>query len=89
MLYFSTNECNVCKVLKPKLKEYLSENFPEIKFAYININESKELASQRSIFTVPTILFLLEGKEIIRKARHINFGELHDELDRVYKIIFE
>lgn len=88
-LYFSTDECNVCKVLKPKLKDFLAENFSNISFAYINVNNSKECASQRSIFTVPTILFILEGKELIRKARHINFTELYDELSRIYRIIFD
>jgi len=88
-LYFSTDDCNVCKVLKPKLKEFLVTNFPQISFAYININNSKESASQRTIFTVPTILFIYEGKELIRKARHINFKELHDELSRFYEMIFE
>jgi len=88
-LYFSTDECNVCKVLKPKLKEFLVTNFPKVSFAYINVNNSKETASQRTIFTVPTILFLYEGKELIRKARHINFTELHDELSRFYEIIFK
>lgn len=86
VLYFSTPECNVCKVLKPKLIEFLEENFPKFKFAYVDLSIAKESAAQRNIFTVPTILFIYEEKEIMRKARHINFAELYDELSRFYSM---
>ncbi len=89
VIYFSTPECNVCKVLKPKLQELLNEDFPEMKFGYVNCNEVKGLAAQKSIFTVPTILFYLEGKEFIRKSRNINLSELYRELDRPYSMLFQ
>ncbi len=87
--YFSTPECNVCKVLKPKLKNYLNEKFPELKFAYIDVSVAKELAAQNSIFAVPTILFYFEGREFLRKSRNINFFELDNELTRLYTLIFD
>ena len=88
VIYFSTPTCNVCKVLKPKLKELLASDFPEMKFAYINSDEAKELAAQNNVFTVPTILFLFEGKVFIRKSRIINLNELVDELKRPYHLLF-
>ncbi|MEW6196694.1 MAG: thioredoxin family protein [Bacteroidota bacterium] len=87
VVYLSTPDCNVCKVLKPKLIEFLSENFPLIKFGYVNIDESKETAAQNSVFTVPTILFFVEGKEYIRKARFLNLDELKTELERIYNLL--
>lgn len=57
VLYFSTPECNVCKILKPKLLEILDEEFPELKFGYVDYNNARELAAQNQIFAVPTILF--------------------------------
>ena len=86
-IYFSTPDCNVCKVLKPKLIELLTQNFPHINFAYVNCEEAKELAAQQSIFSVPTILFFFEGKAYIRKARFVNLGELKSELGRIYSMI--
>jgi len=88
VIYFSTPTCNVCKVLKPKLKELLVSEFPEMKFAYINSEEAKELAAQNNVFTVPAILFLFEGKEFIRKSRNINLNNLADELKRPYRLLF-
>lgn len=82
-VYFSTPDCNVCKVLKPKLIELLDQNFPLINFAYVDCGEAKELAAQNSVFSVPTILFFFEGKEYIRKARFVNFDELQSELEKI------
>jgi thioredoxin len=89
VVYFSTPDCNVCKVLKPKLKELLAEKFPEMKFAYVNCETAKELAAQQSIFSVPTILFFIDGKEFFRKSRNVNLNELSMELERPYSLFFE
>ncbi len=89
VIYFSTPDCSVCKVLKPKLFGFLDENFPKIEKAYVDLGEAKELGGQQRIFTVPTILFYFDGKEFIRKSRNINLVELKDELERIYKLMFD
>lgn len=88
IVYFSTPTCNVCKVLKPKLLEMIGEEFPLLKFAYVDCEKSKELAAQNRIFAVPTILFFLDGKEMFRKSRNIGLSEIHDEITRPYSIFF-
>ena len=88
-IYYSTPECNVCKVLKPKFKEMLSDKFPKISFAYVDVSDAKELAAQNSVFTVPTIVFFFDGKESLRKSRNINLIELKKELERPYSFLFE
>lgn len=85
--YMSTPDCNVCKVLKPKLMEFLADTFPKIKFIYVNIAIAKELTAQKNIFTVPTILFYFGGKEYLRKSRFVNLDELEDELLRYYRLL--
>jgi len=87
-IYFSHDECNVCKVLKPKLVEFLDENFPEIKPAYVDVHRFKEISAQNSIFAVPTVIFYLEGKEFTRKSRNLSFSELFEEISRPYDMIF-
>jgi len=85
--YMSTPDCNVCKVLRPKLIEFLEDKFSKINFVNVNIALAKELAAQKNVFTVPTILFYFEGMEYIRKARFINFDELESELLRYYSML--
>ena len=86
--YLSTPECNVCKVLKPKVIEMIESDFPEMKFCYVDLNESKEISGQLSVFSVPTILVYFEGKETIRASRNIHLDELREQIDRYYKMIF-
>ncbi len=86
--YFSTPDCNVCKILKPKLIDLLNSDFPEFKFFYIDCEKAEKLAAQKNIFAVPTILFYFEGKEFIRKSRNINLSELSAEISRPYSMLF-
>lgn len=87
-LYLSTEYCNVCKVLKPKVIEFLTEEFPSIKFEYIDIEKNKEIAGKLSVFAVPTMIFFFEGKEAFRKSRNFSITELYDNLERPYSMLF-
>jgi thioredoxin-like negative regulator of GroEL len=89
LVYFSTPDCNVCKVLRPKVKQLLSDHFPNMKFNYINIYEIPELSGQFSVFTVPTIVVYFDGKEIIRKSRNFGISELQSEIQRPYSLYFD
>ncbi|MEO8233584.1 MAG: thioredoxin family protein [Ignavibacteriota bacterium] len=86
--YLSTPECNVCKVLKPKVFEMIENDFPEINFCYVDLNEAKEISGQLSVFSVPTILVYFRGKETIRVSRNLHLEELCEQIKRYYKIVF-
>lgn len=88
LFYFSHEQCNVCRVLKPKIQELFASSFPKIGLFYCDTKKSPELAAQNSIFTVPTILIYFAGKESIRKSRNIGIEELKKELERPYSLIF-
>jgi len=89
LAYFSNDNCNVCKVLKPKIIELLNENFPLILFYYCNIDNNPEFSAQNSVFAIPTIIVFLDGKEIYRFGRFLDINELKIKLDRVYNLITE
>jgi thioredoxin-like negative regulator of GroEL len=86
--YLSTPECNVCKVLKPKVIDMLENDFPGIIFCYVDLSIAKEISGQLSVFSVPTILVYFEGNETIRTSRNVHIEELHKQIDRYYKMIF-
>jgi thioredoxin-like negative regulator of GroEL len=88
LAYFSTEACNVCKVLKPKVAELFHAEFPKIKLAYIKSDKLPEVAAQNQVFSAPTILVFFEGRESIRKSRNIGIGELQREIERPYEMIF-
>lgn len=87
MLYFSGNDCGVCEALKPKIKDAFASNFPKIEQVFIQANEYKEISSHFGVFSVPTILVFLEGKEFARKSRNISVPGFIQELNRPYQIM--
>ncbi|KAK9458062.1 PITH domain-containing protein [Dipodascopsis uninucleata] len=71
---FNATWCGPCKVIAPHF-EKLPGQFPGVKFASIDIDSAREIATQYSITAVPTFLFLAKGKEIAR-VRGANLQEL-------------
>jgi thioredoxin-like negative regulator of GroEL len=88
LTYFSTDACNVCKVLKPKVAELIQSEFPKIKLAYIKSDKLPEVAAQNQVFAAPTILVFFEGREYIRRSRNIGVGEMQNEIERPYAMMF-
>ena len=86
--YLSTPDCNVCKVLKPKVIEMVEKDFPAMNLCYVDLNEAKEISGQLSVFSVPTILVYFESKETIRVSRNVHLEELREQIERYYRMIF-
>ena len=89
LLYFSSDSCSVCKVLKPKVAELLKEKFPRMLSYYVNIEKSPVISGQFRIFTIPTILIFFEGKEQVRYSRNIGLHQLEASISRPYSLVFE
>lgn len=71
---FSSNEkCNVCTTLKDKVNA-IGKKY-NIKVFNVNIDNFKEASGRYNIFTVPTTLFYIEGKEILREGRYTSLIE--------------
>jgi thioredoxin 1 len=87
MLYFTSEGCNVCGGLLPKIEEMLLK-FPKIEMRKIAVDKFTEAAGQYSIFTLPGILVYIEGKEIIREARFISVEILETTIDRYYELLY-
>jgi len=86
--YFTSTGCNVCKELLPKVEEMLKE-FPEIEGVKSEANIDKRIVGEYSIFTVPTIVLFIEGKEVFRYARNVSIQELSDKIKRYYEMFYK
>jgi len=80
--YFSHDECNVCKILKPQVKE-ITDGFDQADFLYMNTKESMEIAGQYMVFAVPTIILFFDGREAKRYSRHISLHDFKSFLERM------
>lgn len=87
MLYFSAPTCNVCHALKPKLTEAILNDFPTFVIESIDISETPEIASHFTVFTIPTVLIFFQGREFLRKSRHMSVGEVVEDIRRPYSLM--
>ena len=87
-VYFSGPDCHVCAALRPKLFELLRSRFPKLAVAEVDCAASQALAAQQTVFTIPTLIVYVEGKELQRKARAFSLAELASELERPYVMLF-
>jgi len=87
MLYFSAPTCNVCHALKPKLLEAINSNFKEFEIVSIDVSIQQDIAANFSVFAIPTVLIFLDGREFLRKSRHMSIDEVIREIRRPYEIM--
>ena len=78
ILYFSSRDCNVCHAVFPKLMDIVNDH--PIKVVKINIDEHVEIAGQLLVFTVPTILMMDDGREILRESRFVDLQKVERTL---------
>ena len=87
MLYFSAPSCNVCHALKPKLIDAIENNFDQFRIISIDISETPEISSHYGVFAIPTVLVFLDGREFLRKSRHMSVSEVVETIRRPYGIM--
>jgi thioredoxin-like negative regulator of GroEL len=87
MIYFSAPSCNVCHALKPKLFEAMDKNFEKFKIVSVDVSLSQDVSAHFGVFAIPTVLVFLDGKEFLRKSRHMSVDMVIKEIQRPYEIM--
>jgi len=62
---FGASWCAPCKSLEPKI-EKMEEEFPNIKFYSVNVEDDPGMAKKYQIRSLPTVILLMDGKEVNR-----------------------
>jgi thioredoxin-like negative regulator of GroEL len=87
LLYFSGENCNVCHALRPKFKELFNSKFGQIKQIYLDAHDNPQISAHYRVFTVPTMLVFLDGREFVREGRSVSMYKLEENLQRPYSIM--
>lgn len=58
--------CGPCRKLGPVIEEIAKDYEGKVKFAKVNVEESKEIAKKYSISGIPCLLVFSEGKPVER-----------------------
>ncbi|MHC5217793.1 thioredoxin family protein [Enterococcus sp. LJL128] len=82
-LYVSQQNCSVCHSVLPKLKQLLAQ-YPDIQLGEVDGEEVKAVSAEYQIFSAPTLLLFIDGKEFIREGRFVQFQKLGFDIERLY-----
>jgi thioredoxin 1 len=60
---FYAEWCGPCKIMGPIIDE-LTDEIKNVKFVKVNVDESPDLSSEYSVFSIPTFVLFKEGKMV-------------------------
>ena len=89
LLYFSGENCSVCHALRPKFKEVFDKEFPQLKQIYIDAHDNAEISAHFQVFSVPTMIVFMDGREFAREGRTVSMYQLTEKLKRPYTMMTE
>ena len=81
-VYIGQKNCSVCHSLKPQVETILRE-YSDIVLLELDALETPMVAEAFQVLTVPVLLFFIDGKEYLRKARIVNTQELKAAIDKI------
>jgi len=81
---FFSPGCSVCAAIEPKLEE-VEKAFASWRFFKINTVENPAVASEHSVFTVPTIIVQVDGREQKRWSKYFSIDEVGEYLQEIDK----
>ena len=81
MIDFSAVWCGPCQILAPVMEKLAEQYDGKAIVAKVDVDEQRELAIQYRVMSVPTVIFLKDGKEVDRKIGVREPAEYTERLD--------
>lgn len=81
LVFIKMANCGVCDVVFEKTEKLL-QKYSQVKGVAVSIEKTPAIAGEFLVFTAPTILLFLHGKEVFRQSRFVIFEQLEEALDR-------
>ncbi len=85
LFYIKAPDCGVCNVMLDKVKR-LVDSYTSLCSFYTDIREEPLIAGRFLVYSGPTVLLLMEGKEIYRASQFINLEELEEIINKYLNI---
>ena len=83
LLLFGGPHCGVCVAIKPKIENLMAQDFPDIKLAYIDCEQTPDICAQHRVFSLPVIKLYIEGQLCLEMARSFSLKELASQIERI------
>lgn len=80
---FYATWCAPCSMLSPII-EKVSEEFEDVAFYKVDIDDNMELASNFHVVSIPTLLFFKDGEAMNEVVGYVPEDQLADELKKTF-----
>ena len=85
LFYIKAPDSGVCNVMLDKVVR-LADQFPSLTSFYTDITEEPLIAGRYLVYSGPTVLLLMDGKEVYRGSKFIDLEELEYNINRFQKL---
>lgn len=72
--------CGPCQQMLPIYEELAGELKDSYKFASLNIDDAREIAVKFNVSSVPTFVFVKDGKVVGKETGYMNKEALHEKI---------
>lgn len=80
---FYANWCGPCKMLSPIISEIANEYSNSVKVCKVNVDENQDLAQKYNIMSIPTLIFLKDGKVLKSSVGFRTKSELYSVINNL------
>lgn len=78
---FFATWCSTCSVVAPILDDLDKEYEGKVSFVKVDVDQNKELTSEYSIFSIPTLAIFLNGKVISQASGAVSKESIRNYID--------
>ena len=75
--------CGPCQYMEPTLEDAAEDFEGKVNFYKVNIDESRELAIEQNITSIPTLMFIKDGKILLRHVGTLSLEEIEEKINTI------
>lgn len=84
MVDFFADWCGPCQMMEP-IFEKISKEPSDVNFFRVDVDNNKEIAGIYAVRSIPTLVFIKDGKEVDRHLGLLNEDALKEKIKEVFK----
>jgi len=83
---FHAQWCGPCKMIAPKIEAMSKNDFPDVVFYKVDVDDNEEVAQEQDISAMPTFLFFKNGKKCEDDTvMGANEGKIKEAIEKLRK----